>query len=50
MHELCASLGDQVTNSALSSVFESLLNDGEAEVNKISHEINTQIIELMDGS
>jgi serine/threonine-protein phosphatase 2A regulatory subunit A len=32
LHELCDTLGEQTTNSALSTVFESLLNDGEAEV------------------
>lgn len=32
LHELCEPLGVQVTNNSLSVVFESLLNDSEAEV------------------
>ena len=31
-HELCSSLGGEVTNESLCSAYESLLQDGEAEV------------------
>ena len=32
MHELCGSLGQQISNNSLSAVYEALLNDTEAEV------------------
>lgn len=31
-HELCASLGGEVTNESLCGAYETLLQDGEAEV------------------